>query len=179
LDSFAALNIMGHLSSLAKMGKTIVASIHQPRTAIFDKFDKVCLLSEGRQMFFGAPADAVRWFGQIGYPFPAQEAEGLSDWLLDLISIGFHKPAQACRLSCSDFTPASTVLVDTFFNISYARMAFLMITSSLSLGMISDLICHINASARGEARLVQIVCGNVGFQTSSISLTSIIYDVVV
>jgi ABC-type multidrug transport system ATPase subunit len=79
------------------MGKTIVASIHQPRTAIFDKFDKVCLLSEGRQMFFGDPAEAVRWFGQIGYFFPAQNAEGLSDWLLDLISIGFHKPSQAGR----------------------------------------------------------------------------------
>jgi ABC-type multidrug transport system ATPase subunit len=118
LDSFAALNIMGHLSSLAKMGKTIVASIHQPRTAIFDKFDKVSLLSEGKQMFFGAPADAVRWFGQIGYPFLAQPGEGLSDWLLDLISIGFHKPGKAGRSACS-FSHRKTVhaygQVDTLF----------------------------------------------------------------
>ena len=41
LDSFAALNIMEHMSGLAAMGHTIVASIHQPRTAIWDMFHKV------------------------------------------------------------------------------------------------------------------------------------------
>ena len=41
LDSFAALNIMEHMSCLAGMGHTIVASIHQPRTAIWDMFHKV------------------------------------------------------------------------------------------------------------------------------------------
>ena len=38
LDSFAALNIMEHMATLAAMGHTIVASIHQPRTAIWDIF---------------------------------------------------------------------------------------------------------------------------------------------
>jgi ABC-type multidrug transport system ATPase subunit len=42
LDSFAALNIMEHLSSLAALGHAIVASIHQPRSAIWDMFHKVC-----------------------------------------------------------------------------------------------------------------------------------------
>ena len=42
LDSFAALNIMEHLSSLAALGHTIVAAIHQPRSAIWDIFHKVC-----------------------------------------------------------------------------------------------------------------------------------------
>ena len=41
LDSFAALNIMDHMSCLAAMGHTIVASVHQPRTAIWDMFHKV------------------------------------------------------------------------------------------------------------------------------------------
>ena len=41
LDSFAALNVMEHMSCLAAMGHTIVASIHQPRTAIWDMFHKV------------------------------------------------------------------------------------------------------------------------------------------
>jgi len=41
LDSFAALNVMEHMSCLAGMGDTIVASIHQPRTAIWDMFHKV------------------------------------------------------------------------------------------------------------------------------------------
>ncbi len=41
LDSFAALNVMEHMSNLADLGHTIIASIHQPRSAIWDMFDKV------------------------------------------------------------------------------------------------------------------------------------------
>ena len=51
LDSFAALNVMEHMSNLADLGHTIIASIHQPRSAIWDMFDKVgllCLLRDHR-----------------------------------------------------------------------------------------------------------------------------------
>ena len=41
LDSFAALNVMEYLSQLGAMGHTIIASIHQPRADIFNKFNKV------------------------------------------------------------------------------------------------------------------------------------------
>ena len=44
LDSFAALNVMEHMSNLAGLGHTVIASIHQPRSAIWEMFDKVpCL----------------------------------------------------------------------------------------------------------------------------------------
>jgi ABC-type transport system involved in cytochrome bd biosynthesis fused ATPase/permease subunit len=41
LDSFAALNVMEHMSELARVGHTVIASIHQPRSAIWDMFHKV------------------------------------------------------------------------------------------------------------------------------------------
>lgn len=41
LDSFAALNVMEHMSNLAGLGHTVIASIHQPRSAIWEMFDKV------------------------------------------------------------------------------------------------------------------------------------------
>ena len=41
LDSFAALNIMEHMALLAKLGHTIIATIHQPRAAIWAMFHKV------------------------------------------------------------------------------------------------------------------------------------------
>lgn len=40
LDAFAALNIMDHMSCLAALGHTIIASVHQPRSAIWDMFHK-------------------------------------------------------------------------------------------------------------------------------------------
>eukprot|EP00878_Enallax_costatus_P041356 GHUV01048084.1.p1 GENE.GHUV01048084.1~~GHUV01048084.1.p1 ORF type:complete len:157 (+),score=26.56 GHUV01048084.1:267-737(+) len=44
LDSFAALSVMSHLQVLAhRSGKAVIAAIHQPRSAIWNLFDKVCL----------------------------------------------------------------------------------------------------------------------------------------
>jgi ABC-type multidrug transport system ATPase subunit len=42
LDSFAALTVMGYLKCMARdAGHVVIASIHQPRSAIWTLFDKV------------------------------------------------------------------------------------------------------------------------------------------
>ena len=42
LDSFAALNVMGYLQDFARAKQqTVVATIHQPRSAIWEMFDTV------------------------------------------------------------------------------------------------------------------------------------------
>lgn len=42
LDSFAALNVMGYLRAMAVTEQQIIiATIHQPRSAIWSMFDKV------------------------------------------------------------------------------------------------------------------------------------------
>jgi ABC-type multidrug transport system ATPase subunit len=42
LDSFAALSVMGHLQRMARVNEhIIIATIHQPRSAIWQMFDKV------------------------------------------------------------------------------------------------------------------------------------------
>eukprot|EP00884_Botryococcus_braunii_P010837 jgi/Botrbrau1/19755/Bobra.0124s0008.1 len=93
LDSFAALNVMEHLSQLASLGHAVIASIHQPRTAIWDMFHKVVVLSEGYQLYFGAPEKAPTWFDWgLGYPYDPDRDGSVSDWLIDLISISFQKP---------------------------------------------------------------------------------------
>jgi ABC-type multidrug transport system ATPase subunit len=48
LDSFAALTVMGYLKRMARdNGHVVIASIHQPRSAIWSMFDKVG--NKGRQ----------------------------------------------------------------------------------------------------------------------------------
>ena len=45
-------------------------------------------------MYFGAPDSAAPWFGSLGYMYHPK-ADGLvSDWMLDLVSISFHKPTK-------------------------------------------------------------------------------------
>jgi hypothetical protein len=42
LDSFAALSVMGYLQDIAASNKqTVIATIHQPRNAIWETFDTV------------------------------------------------------------------------------------------------------------------------------------------
>lgn len=41
LDSFAALKVMKHMRALADEGHTVIVTIHQPRAAIWQLFDKV------------------------------------------------------------------------------------------------------------------------------------------
>eukprot|EP00879_Flechtneria_rotunda_P017044 GHRR01017850.1.p1 GENE.GHRR01017850.1~~GHRR01017850.1.p1 ORF type:complete len:820 (+),score=223.92 GHRR01017850.1:95-2554(+) len=93
LDSFAALTVMGYLKRMARdSGHVVIASIHQPRSAIWSMFDKVTLLASGRLMFHGARDDLVPWFGHLGYTYDPALHGVASDWALDLVAIGFHKP---------------------------------------------------------------------------------------
>ncbi|KAL6762732.1 hypothetical protein V8C86DRAFT_3086957 [Haematococcus lacustris] len=65
LDSFAALTVMRYLSSMAKeAGHIIIASIHQPRSAIWAMFDSVTVLSRGMLLYTGRRDDMVPWFTQ-------------------------------------------------------------------------------------------------------------------
>jgi hypothetical protein len=42
LDSFAALSVMTHLQGMARgSGRIIISTIHQPRSAIWEMFDRV------------------------------------------------------------------------------------------------------------------------------------------
>jgi len=93
LDSFAALNIMEYVAKLGGAGHTIIASVHQPRAAIWAMFHKVCLLTEGRQLYFGAPSGVAPWFGgETGFRHAPTRDGAVSDWIIDLVSVGFAKP---------------------------------------------------------------------------------------
>jgi ABC-type multidrug transport system ATPase subunit len=40
LDSFMAMSIVDAMRSMANQGKTIICTIHQPSSEIFEKFDR-------------------------------------------------------------------------------------------------------------------------------------------
>lgn len=85
LDSFNAYNVMSTLLQLARAGRTIVATIHQPNSKIVQLFDMLLLLSEGRTMYFGEAQKAVPYFDSVGFKCPL--AFNPADFYLDLISL--------------------------------------------------------------------------------------------
>lgn len=87
LDSFQAEKVMKTLSRLAKeQNKTVVCSIHQPRSSIVDLFDDLYLLAGGRCAYFGPMRSAREWFAtnaQHEIPHDVNVAE----YLIDLVSV--------------------------------------------------------------------------------------------
>ena len=116
LDSFAALNIMEYVAKLGGAGHTIIASVHQPRAAIWAMFHKVCLLSEGRQLYFGPPGGVAPWFGErAGFRYAPRRDGAVSDWIIDLVSVGFAKPPAVAARSMTgvaDVTAAAAKWAD-------------------------------------------------------------------
>ena len=70
LDSFMAMSVVESMRSLALKGKTIVCTIHQPSSEVFELFDKLCLLAEGRLAFIGSLPSASLFFESQGYRVP-------------------------------------------------------------------------------------------------------------
>eukprot|EP00126_Sphaerothecum_destruens_P006259 Sdes_comp19286_c0_seq1m10326 len=86
LDSFTAQNVVQFLSELAHhSNRTIIMSIHQPRSEVFTLIDSVMLLSHGSVAYFGPAKQMLPYFEQLGYGCPAYTNP--LDFYIDLISI--------------------------------------------------------------------------------------------
>ncbi|KAJ3257024.1 hypothetical protein HK103_005008 [Boothiomyces macroporosus] len=84
LDSTAALEVTEMLGSIAKIGMTVVAVIHQPRPEIFRRFDNVMMIVPGgRVAYFGPTNKAREYFESIGYIFSTGSNE--ADVLMDIL----------------------------------------------------------------------------------------------
>lgn len=62
LDAYMAQNIVEVMKQLTCQGKTIVATIHQPSSIVFNMFDRILLMGEGRVAFFGTTDEAMHFF---------------------------------------------------------------------------------------------------------------------
>jgi ABC-type multidrug transport system ATPase subunit len=72
LDAFNAFNVVESLVSLAKdYNRTVIFTIHQPRSNIVALFDQLVLLAAGKLVYSGAYSRCQEYFTSIGCPCPA------------------------------------------------------------------------------------------------------------
>ncbi|KAK4699026.1 ATP-binding cassette, subfamily G (WHITE), member 2, partial [Phenoliferia sp. Uapishka_3] len=87
LDSFNAFNVVESLVQLSRTYKrTVVFTIHQPRSNIVALFDKLVLLANGKLVYSGKSADCQSYFAGIGSPCPP--GYNIADYLIDLTMQG-------------------------------------------------------------------------------------------
>lgn len=71
LDSFMAETVTLLMRDLARNGRTVIATIHQPSSELFDIFDKLYLLVDGCTVFNGKASESIAYFAKHGYQCPS------------------------------------------------------------------------------------------------------------
>jgi len=89
LDSTTAHNVVATLLTLSRKNRTIISTIHSPRSDIFYMFDKVIFLSRGEVAYFGRASDMVSYFSKIGFQCPIYSNP--ADFALDIINVDTKK----------------------------------------------------------------------------------------
>ncbi|KAJ5640829.1 ABC multidrug transporter A-2 [Penicillium herquei] len=85
LDSSTALEFVKNIRlSTDYNSTTAVVAIYQASQSIYDLFDKVIVLYEGRQIYFGRAGDARRFFIEMGFDCPDRQTT--ADFLTSLTS---------------------------------------------------------------------------------------------
>ncbi|XP_024964009.1 ABC transporter G family member 22-like [Cynara cardunculus var. scolymus] len=104
LDSTTALRIVQTLQNMALAGKTVVATIHQPSSRLFAKFDKLFLLGKGSFLYAGKASEAMTYFSSIGCsPYIAMNP---AEFLIDLANGNMNDKSIPSELE-NKFIPCS------------------------------------------------------------------------
>eukprot|EP01091_Cochliopodium_minus_P001749 TRINITY_DN1168_c0_g1_i1.p1 TRINITY_DN1168_c0_g1~~TRINITY_DN1168_c0_g1_i1.p1 ORF type:complete len:650 (-),score=150.98 TRINITY_DN1168_c0_g1_i1:60-2009(-) len=102
LDSATSINLIHSLKDFAKQGRTIISTIHQPSAEVFFLFDKLLLLANGHQVYYGSTKDVVSYFANLGYQCP--QYQNPADYLLNLITSGYKLQLENKTIESAEIT---------------------------------------------------------------------------
>merc|ERR1712228_681753 len=93
LDSTSSYQIMGVIDALSQKGHTIIITIHQPSSRIFEMMNKrdfsMMVLESGRTEYFGKVNNLIPYLNKINYQIP--QFSNPCDYILDLVNCDFQK----------------------------------------------------------------------------------------
>jgi len=93
LDSSTALSVCSFLKDIAdKAICTVVCTIHQPQTKIFNLFDNLILMKNGGIVYQGGSRKSLLFFEAAGFPCPSDVNP--ADHLLDILTTQLENEGQ-------------------------------------------------------------------------------------
>ncbi|XP_060864829.1 protein scarlet-like [Metopolophium dirhodum] len=104
LDSYSAAHIVNTLKAIARMGKIVICTIHQPASGVFGKFDEVILLSNGRLAYQGPVTMVNQLFKKFNYECPDMFNE--ADFVMSILNSENEKVKEnvikMCKITSTD-----------------------------------------------------------------------------
>ncbi|KAI3879708.1 hypothetical protein MKX03_014198 [Papaver bracteatum] len=82
LDSSSAFMVAKILQQIARTGKIVIMSVHQPSSRVVGLFDHLIFLSQGETVYYGTPTDLSVFLSEFGHPMT--ENGETTEFMLDL-----------------------------------------------------------------------------------------------
>ncbi|KAL4715548.1 hypothetical protein ACJJTC_009174 [Scirpophaga incertulas] len=111
LDSLTSAQCIEMLKNLARDGRTIVCTIHQPTASIYSIFDQVYILAEGLCIYHGRSANTVPYLASSGFQCP--KYHNPADYILEIANGEYGKFNQMLAERCSKQAPIEKMLPES------------------------------------------------------------------
>ncbi|RZC91592.1 hypothetical protein C5167_027655 [Papaver somniferum] len=82
LDSSCAFMVVKALQRIARTGRIVIMSVHQPSSRVVSLLDQMIFLSQGETVYYGSPTNLSLYLSDFGHPVP--ENEERTEFMLDL-----------------------------------------------------------------------------------------------
>mmetsp|Transcript_33515 Transcript_33515/g.58849 ORF Transcript_33515/g.58849 Transcript_33515/m.58849 type:complete len:527 (+) Transcript_33515:753-2333(+) len=82
LDSYSAMQVIKVLKKIASAGCSVLFTIHQPSSDVFNSFDRLILLNKGMVMYQGAVQNVPGFFAKHNHPMPNNYNP--ADWIMEV-----------------------------------------------------------------------------------------------
>ncbi|KAL6298547.1 hypothetical protein BKA93DRAFT_810707 [Sparassis latifolia] len=125
LDAYNALSVIDSLVSLARdYNRTVVFTIHQPRSNIVSLFDQLIVLAQGKLIYSGEADKCHEYLQSIGHPCPP--GFNIADFFIDLTMQASIEP------SSTESPPVEPVPSDGDNNVRDEERGFSQAVGALS-----------------------------------------------
>jgi len=85
LDSFTSLEVMSAVRNMTNMNQAVtLCTIHQPSTELFELFDRLLLLANGRVLYFGPTSGVIDYFMSCPWGFDYQVTSNPADFIISI-----------------------------------------------------------------------------------------------
>ncbi|XP_061704120.1 ATP-binding cassette sub-family G member 1 isoform X1 [Cydia pomonella] len=108
LDSVTSAQCIEMLKNLARSGRTVVCTIHQPTASVYSLFDQVYILADGMCVYHGASENTVPYLAGVGLQCP--KYHNPADYMLEIATGEYGSFNELLAVECNkmDWTRAPT-----------------------------------------------------------------------